>query len=70
MKTKKKVQLNLFILQSYKNLLTRIAAERMLKNPGKSITASRIGAEILCEYLDRMGKETLKKNGAKLNDIF
>ena len=52
----KKVQLNLYILESYRNMLGRMAAERMLKNPSKSASASHIGAEILCEYLDRLGE--------------
>ena len=50
----KKVQLNLYILESYKNMLGKMAAERMLKNPSKSATASQIGAEILCGYLDNL----------------
>ena len=32
----KKVQLNLYILESYRDMLGRLAAERMLKNPSKS----------------------------------
>jgi len=58
MKTRK-VQLNLYILESYRNMLGRMAAERMLKNPSKSASASQIGAEILCRYLDGLvSKET------------
>jgi hypothetical protein len=56
MALEKKVQLNLYILESYKNMLGKMAAERMLKNPSKSASASQIGAEIICEYLDRLGK--------------
>lgn len=52
----KKVQLNLYILESYRNMLGRIAAERMLKNPSKSASASHIGAEIICEYLDKLAE--------------
>jgi len=59
MALKKKVQLNLYILETYRNMLTKMAAQRMLNDPSKSATASQIGAEILCEYLDRLkGKET------------
>ena len=53
----KKVQLNLYILESYRDLLQRIAAERMLKNPKRSSSASRIGAEIVAEYLEKLGEK-------------
>jgi len=53
----KKTQLNLYILESYKNVLGRMAAERMLKNPSKSATASQIGAEIISEYLSNLAKK-------------
>ena len=52
----KKVQLNLYILESYRNMLGRMAAERMLKNPSKSASASQIGAEIIREYLDKLAE--------------
>lgn len=63
MATTKKVQLNLYILESYRNMLTRMAAERMLKNPSKSASASQIGAEIICQFLEKVRKE----NGGMLN---
>jgi hypothetical protein len=47
----KKVQLNLYIPEQHRNMLQRIAAQRMLKNPKKSVTGSKIGAEIIEEYL-------------------
>jgi len=37
-----------------------MAAERMLKNPSKSATASQIGAEIISEYLDKIIKGNVK----------
>lgn len=49
----KKVQLNLYVPEQYRDLLQRIAGERMLKNPKRSATASKIGAEIIGEYLER-----------------
>ena len=58
---KKKVQLNLYILESYRNMLTKIAGERMLKNPSKSASASQIGAEIICEYLDDLKEKGFLK---------
>ena len=56
MKTKK-VQLNLYIPEAYKNILGRMAGERMLGNPSKPASASQIGAEIIREYLDKLKKE-------------
>lgn len=57
----KKVQLNLYILESYRDMLQRIAAQRMLRDPKRSASASKIGAEILCEYLEKLG-ETERNN--------
>jgi len=57
----KKVQLNLYILESYRDMLQRIAAERMLKNPKRAVSASKIGAEIVSEYLEKLG-ETERSN--------
>ncbi len=67
MKTKK-VQLNLYILEAYKNMLGRMAAERMLLNPCKSASASQIGAEIIREYLKKIETETNSAKGMKIND--
>jgi hypothetical protein len=53
MKTRK-VQLNLYVQEQYRDLLQRIAAERMLKDPKRSVTASKIGAEIIGEYLEKL----------------
>jgi hypothetical protein len=49
----KKVQLNLYVPEHYRDLLQKIAAQRMLKNPKRSVTASKIGAEIIGEYLEK-----------------
>lgn len=57
----KKVQLNLYILESYRNMLGRMAAERMLKNPSKSASASQVGAEIILDYLEKLS-ETERSN--------
>jgi hypothetical protein len=35
--------------------ILRRAAERMLQDPKRSATASKIAAEILCDYLHRLG---------------
>ena len=57
----KKVQLNLYVPEQYRDLLQRIAAERMLKNPKRSVTASKIGAEIIGEYLEKL-EDTERRN--------
>ena len=57
----KKVQLNLYILEFYRDMLQRIAGERMLKNPKRSSSASKIGAEILCAYLDDLKEKGIPK---------
>ena len=49
----KKIQLNLYIREHYRDLLQRMAAERMLKNPKRAVSASKIGAEIVGEYLEK-----------------
>jgi hypothetical protein len=55
----KKIQLNLYLPEHYRNLLQRIAGKRMLEDPKRSVTASKIAAEVLCDYLDRLeGKES------------
>jgi hypothetical protein len=53
----KKIQLNLYIPEKWRDLLQRIAAERMLKNPKRAVTASKIGAEIICEYLNNLNNK-------------
>jgi hypothetical protein len=50
----KKVQLNLYVPEQYRDMLQRMAAERMLKNPKRSVTASKIGAEVIGEYLEKL----------------
>jgi len=65
----KKVQLNLYIPESYRDQLQRVAAERMLRDPRRSVTASRIAAEIVCDYLNRVQKGNAKaEDGGIIND--
>jgi hypothetical protein len=52
----KKVQLNLYVLEKHRDMLQKIAAERMLKDPKRSVTGSKIGAEIIGEYLEKLGE--------------
>ena len=57
----KKVQLNLYLPEAHRDMLQRLAGERMLENPKRSASASKIGAEIICEYLGKLG-ETERSN--------
>jgi hypothetical protein len=56
----KKVQLNLYVPEQHRDMLQKIAAERMLKNPKRSVTASKIGAEVIAEYLEKLWEEERK----------
>ncbi len=56
----KKVQLNVYIAAVYRDMLQRMAAQKMLKDPRRSVTASKIGADIICEYLQEL--ELKEKN--------
>ena len=65
----KKVQLNLYVPEKYRDMLQRMATERMLNDPRRSVTASKIGAEILCQYLDDLKeKGVLKLAGGVQNE--
>jgi hypothetical protein len=52
----KKVQLNLYLPEAHRDMLQRMAGERMLENPKRSSSASKIGAEILCDYLEELNE--------------
>lgn len=65
----KKVQLNVYIPEAYRDTLQRLAGQRMLNDPRRSVTASKIGAEIICEYLDDVkGKGVLELDGGVQNE--
>ena len=57
----KKVQLNLYLPEAHRDMLQRMAGERMVKDPKRSASASKVGAEIICEYLEKLG-ETERSN--------
>ena len=52
----KKIQLNQAIPERYRNLLRRMAAERVMENPGKIVTGASIATEILLKALNEIGK--------------
>jgi len=67
MKTEKKIQLNMAIPERYRNLLRRMAAERMMSDPSEVITGTSIATEILLTALREINGET-KKEGEYIHD--
>ena len=62
MNDEKKIQLNLTIPERYRNLLRRMAAERVMENPGEIVSGTSIATEILLTALKEVAGET-KKDG-------
>jgi hypothetical protein len=54
----KKYQINLTIPESYRNLLRRMAAERMMSNPSEVVSGTSIATEILMNALKEIHGET------------
>ena len=65
MNTEKKIQINLAIPERYRNLLRRMAAERMMENPGQIISASGIAMELLLASLNKIGKFNIDEEDIK-----
>lgn len=65
MNTEKKIQLNLSIPERYRNLLRRMAAERVMENPGQIVTGASIATELLLTALNKITGETTKEGGNK-----
>lgn len=65
MSTEQDVQINLVIPMRYRNLLRRIAAERMMENPTKNITGTSVATELLMSALDNIEKFDDKDGGMK-----
>jgi hypothetical protein len=53
----KKIQLNLAIPEHYRDLLRKIAAERILRNPGELVSGASIATEMLIEELRKIEEE-------------
>jgi hypothetical protein len=51
MNSEKKIQLNIAIPEQYRNLLRRLAAERMISDPSRSVSGSSIATEMLLTAL-------------------
>jgi hypothetical protein len=56
MNEEKKIQINLAIPESYRNMLRRMAAERMMENPWQTITGTAIATRLLLSALDEIGE--------------
>jgi hypothetical protein len=56
MNIEKKIQINLAIPESYRNLLRRMAAMRMMENPWITTTGTAIATELLLKALEEIGK--------------
>ena len=52
----KKYQINLAIPERYRNLLRRMAAERMMENPAQIVSGTSIATEILLTALNEIGQ--------------
>ncbi len=64
METRTNVQINLSIPEQYRNLLRRMAAERVMSDPSQVTTGSSIATELLLAALKEISGET-KKEGEK-----
>jgi len=60
MSSKKKIQLNLAIPENYRNLLRRMAAERVMENPSQVVTGASIATELLLTALKEIEGESTK----------
>jgi hypothetical protein len=59
MDEEKKIQLNLAIPERYRNLLRRIAAERMMENPTEIVSGTSIATELLITALKEIAGENI-----------
>ena len=67
MESRNNVQINLSIPEQYRNLLRRMAAERVMSDPSEVVTGSSIATELLVTALKEILGET-KSEGGMNND--
>jgi len=67
MESRNNVQINLSIPERYRDLLRRMAAERVMENPGQVVTGASIATELLLTALKEVAGETTKE-GEKRNE--
>ena len=63
MNEEKKIQINLAIPERYRNLLRRMAAERVMSDPSELVTGTSIATELLLTALKEIAGETKKEGG-------
>ena len=64
MESSKNVQINLSIPEQYRNLLRRMAAERVMSDPSEVVTGSSIATELLVTALKEISGETKSEGGS------
>ena len=65
MESRNNVQINLSIPEQYRNLLRRMAAERVMSDPSEVVTGSSIATELLVTALKEISGETKSEGGLK-----
>lgn len=65
MEQSKNVQINLSIPERYRNLLRRMAAERVMENPDQVVTGASIATALLLEALKEIGHCDQEEGGNK-----
>lgn len=65
MESSKNVQINLSIPEHYRNLLRRMAAERVMSDPREVVTGASIATELLVTALKEISGEKKKEGGNK-----
>jgi len=65
MESRTNVQINLSIPEQYRNLLRRMAAERVMSDPSQVVTGASIATELLLEALKEISGETKKEGENK-----
>jgi hypothetical protein len=61
MNSEKKIQLNLAVPERYRNLLRRMAAERVMSDPRQIVTGASIATEMLLTALKKIAGENIKE---------
>jgi len=61
MNTEMKIQLNLSIPERYRNLLRRMAAEKVMSDPNQVVTGASIATELLLTALKEIAGENMKE---------
>lgn len=63
MNDQKKIQLNLAIPEHYRDLLRRMAAERVMNDPSEVATGTSIATELLLNALKEISKQMIQSGG-------